>query len=54
MASFAEKVADKLGKEGIGIDLIDPRTTSPLDEETILGRAVAVYSRDGSLVWDEL
>jgi pyruvate/2-oxoglutarate/acetoin dehydrogenase E1 component len=48
MASFAEKVVDKLAAEGITCDLIDPRTTSPLDEETILeslantGRLVVV------------
>ncbi len=36
MAVFAEKVVDALAKEGISCDLIDPRTTSPLDEETIL------------------
>jgi acetoin:2,6-dichlorophenolindophenol oxidoreductase subunit beta len=36
MVSFAEKALDALAKEGIHCDLIDPRTTSPLDEETIL------------------
>lgn len=36
MVAFAEKVLDGLAKEGIHCDLIDPRTTSPLDEETIL------------------
>lgn len=36
MVSFAEKAVDKLAKEGISCDLIDPRTTSPLDEEMIL------------------
>jgi pyruvate/2-oxoglutarate/acetoin dehydrogenase E1 component len=36
MVGFAEKVADKLAEEGIGIDLIDPRTLSPLDEDTII------------------
>ena len=35
MVSFAEKVIDGLAKEGITCDLIDPRTTSPLDLETI-------------------
>ena len=45
---FAEKAADKLAKEGISCDVIDLRTTSPLDEETILesventGRLVVV------------
>ena len=48
MVSFAEKVCDKLAGEGIGIDLIDPRTLSPLDEDTIIdsveqtGRLVVV------------
>jgi len=48
MVSLAEKVADSLAKEGIGIDLIDLRTTSPLDEEAVLdsvestGRLVVV------------
>lgn len=36
MVPFAEKALDTLAKEGIKGDLIDPRTTSPLDEETIL------------------
>ncbi|OYQ36150.1 alpha-ketoacid dehydrogenase subunit beta [Niveispirillum lacus] len=36
MVPFAEKALDKLNAEGITCDLIDPRTTSPLDEETIL------------------
>ena len=35
MVSFAEKVIDGLAKDGITCDLIDPRTTSPLDLETI-------------------
>ncbi|MFV3130445.1 alpha-ketoacid dehydrogenase subunit beta [Niveispirillum sp. KHB5.9] len=48
MVPFAEKAVDKLAAEGITCDLIDPRTTSPLDEETILesvsntGRLVVV------------
>ena len=48
MVNFAEKTCDKLAAEGIGIDLIDLRTTSPLDEEAILdsveqtGRLVVV------------
>ncbi len=48
MVVFAEKAIDVLAKEGITCDLIDPRTTSPLDEETILesvantGRLVVV------------
>lgn len=35
MVVFAEKVIDTLAKDGITCDLIDPRTTSPLDEDTI-------------------
>jgi acetoin:2,6-dichlorophenolindophenol oxidoreductase subunit beta len=48
MVSFAEKAADSLAAQGIGCDIIDPRTTSPLDEEAILdsvevtGRLVVV------------
>src|SRR3546814_10104178 len=36
MVGFSEKVSDKLAGEGIGVDLLDLRTTSPLDEEAIL------------------
>ena len=36
MVPFAEKALDALAKEGILCDLIDPRTTSPLDIETII------------------
>jgi pyruvate dehydrogenase E1 component beta subunit len=36
MVGFSEKAADKLAAEGIGCDVIDLRTTSPLDEESIL------------------
>jgi acetoin:2,6-dichlorophenolindophenol oxidoreductase subunit beta len=48
MVPFAEKAVDALAKEGIKCDLIDPRTPSPLDEETIIesvettGRLVVV------------
>jgi acetoin:2,6-dichlorophenolindophenol oxidoreductase subunit beta len=48
LVGFCEAVADKLAAEGIGCDVIDLRTTSPLDEETILdsvevtGRLVVV------------
>ena len=48
MVSFAERAADKLAAEGIGCDVIDLRTTSPMDEEAILdsveatGRLVVV------------
>jgi len=36
MVPFAAKAVDKLAEEGITCDLIDMRTTSPIDEETIL------------------
>ena len=36
MVSFAERAADELAQEGIGCDVLDLRTTSPLDEEAIL------------------
>lgn len=36
MVHYSNDAADVLAKEGIEIDLIDPRTTSPLDEDTIL------------------
>ena len=48
MVSFANEVADKLAGEGIGCTVVDLRTTSPLDEDTILesveetGRLVVV------------
>jgi pyruvate/2-oxoglutarate/acetoin dehydrogenase E1 component len=48
LLGFCEATADKLAGEGIGCDVIDLRTTSPLDEETILdsvevtGRLVVV------------
>ena len=48
MVKLAAGVVDKLAAEGIRCDLIDPRTTSPLDEELILesvaetGRLVVV------------
>ena len=48
MVGFANQVADKLEKEGIGCTVVDPRTTSPLDADTILecveetGRLVVV------------
>jgi pyruvate dehydrogenase E1 component beta subunit len=35
MVPFAEKALDALAKDGITADLIDPRTLSPLDDETI-------------------
>ncbi len=36
MVPFAEKALDALAKDGITCDLIDPRTTSPLDSDTII------------------
>src|SRR5271168_874902 len=36
MVHYANEAAGELEKDGIEIDLIDPRTTSPLDEDTIL------------------
>ncbi len=36
MVGFAEKAAAELAREGIECTVLDPRTTSPLDEETIL------------------
>ena len=48
MVVLATEVADKLAKEGINCEVIDPRTTSPFDEESILesientGRLVVV------------
>src|SRR5512144_3075972 len=48
MVHLAEQAAEELQGEGIDCELIDPRTTSPLDDETILesveatGRLVVV------------
>lgn len=48
MVHQANKVADKLAAEGISVEVVDPRTISPLDEEGILesvdwtGRVVIV------------
>ena len=36
MVRRALAVADTLSKDGVSIEVIDPRTTSPLDEDTIL------------------
>jgi pyruvate dehydrogenase E1 component beta subunit len=36
MVSFAQRAADELAKEGISCEIIDPRTTSPFDEDTVL------------------
>lgn len=48
MVEVALKAAETLSAEGIEVEIVDPRTTSPLDEETILesvgetGRLVVV------------
>ena len=48
MVMLANQAADKLAREGISCEVIDPRTTSPLDRDTILesventGRLVVV------------
>ena len=48
MVMLANQAADKLAREGISCEVIDPRTTSPLDKDTILesventGRLVVV------------
>ena len=36
MVARAQQVAEALAKEGIDCEVIDPRTTSPLDEDTLL------------------
>jgi acetoin:2,6-dichlorophenolindophenol oxidoreductase subunit beta len=35
MVSMAEQAAEVLAGEGIDVEIVDPRTTSPLDLETI-------------------
>jgi acetoin:2,6-dichlorophenolindophenol oxidoreductase subunit beta len=48
MVAFAQDAAEQLAGDGIECEIVDPRTTSPLDEETILesventGRLVVV------------
>ena len=52
MVLLAEKVADKLAREGVSVEVIDPRTTSPLDRDAILtsvaktGRLVVIDESD--------
>ena len=52
MVLLANKVADKLAREGVSVEVIDPRTTSPLDREAILtsvaktGRLVVLDESD--------
>ena len=55
MVHKANSVADKLKSEGISVEVIDPRTISPLDEEGILesvestGRVVVVDESAGRI-----
>jgi len=44
MVHIALQAAEELAKEGIECEVIDPRTTSPLDEETIL-ESVSITGR---------
>jgi 2-oxoisovalerate dehydrogenase E1 component len=44
MVHRSVEVAEQLGREGISIEVIDPRTVAPLDTETI-GRSVAKTGR---------
>ncbi|MEO1190192.1 MAG: alpha-ketoacid dehydrogenase subunit beta [Pseudomonadota bacterium] len=39
MVNFANEAADNLSKSGVTCTVVDPRTTSPLDKETILETA---------------
>jgi len=50
MVSRTLKVADKLAKEGISIEVVDPRTLIPLDEDAILG---SVEKTNRVLIADE-
>ena len=50
MVPKAMKVADKLAKEDISVEIIDPRTLLPLDEETILA---SVEKTNRAIVVDE-
>ncbi|MFO0867237.1 MAG: transketolase C-terminal domain-containing protein, partial [Gemmataceae bacterium] len=44
MVHHAQKACDTLAKEGISVELIDPRTVAPLDIDTIL-KSVAKTGR---------
>lgn len=46
MVQMAEQAASALAQEGVEVEIIDPRTTSPLDEDAIL----ASVGRTGRLV----
>ena len=50
MVSKTLKVAEKLAKEGISVEVVDPRTLIPLDEETIL---TSVEKTNRVLIVDE-
>jgi acetoin:2,6-dichlorophenolindophenol oxidoreductase subunit beta len=50
MVSFAQEAAEALEGEGIDCEIVDPRTTSPLDEDTILE---SVENTGGLVVVDE-
>src|SRR5271157_3616631 len=50
MVSKAMKVAEKLAKEGISVEIVDPRTLIPLDEDTIL---TAVEKTNRVIIVDE-
>lgn len=49
MLHFCLEAAERLGKEGVEVEVVDPRTLAPLDKETILasvkktGKALVVY-----------
>ncbi|HJU28615.1 MAG TPA: alpha-ketoacid dehydrogenase subunit beta [Candidatus Binataceae bacterium] len=50
MVPKAMRVADKLAKEDISVEIVDPRTLLPLDEETILA---SVEKTNRAIVVDE-
>lgn len=41
MVHLANKVADKLATDGISVEVVDPRTVSPLDEDGILESVIS-------------
>jgi pyruvate/2-oxoglutarate/acetoin dehydrogenase E1 component len=50
MVPRALKVADRLAKENISVEVVDPRTLIPLDEDTILS---SVEKTNRAIVFDE-
>ncbi len=50
MVPRALKVADRLAKENISVEVVDPRTLIPLDEDTILS---SVENTNRAVVFDE-